>query len=122
LSSQRQAAFKNFGFSSVKRNVKKKGISGEYDIIAVGDDRILVVEVKKKMEEHLINAFPDKKLPRFRQIFPKYRDFQIIGGKEFCVKLNIYFCLILSAKGLGIRSIISTSNAPDVQNVRPVMQ
>ena len=71
---------KDIAFSDVRRNVKKKGISGEYDIVAVGENRILVVEVKKKMEEHLVDDFLERKLPRFRQIFPEYRDFPIIGG------------------------------------------
>jgi hypothetical protein len=60
--------------------VRKKGISGEYDIVAVGENRILVVEVKKRMEEHLVDDFLERKLPRFRQIFPEYRDFPIVGG------------------------------------------
>jgi len=71
---------KKFAFSSVRRNVKKKGVSGEYDIVAVGKNSVLVVEVKKKMEQHMIDEFLSKKIPKFRQIFPEYRDFPLIGG------------------------------------------
>ncbi len=70
---------KNIAFSDVRRNVKKKGIA-EYDIVAVNGDRILVVEVKKKMERHMVDEFLNEKLPKFRQVFPEYRDSHLIGG------------------------------------------
>ena len=28
----------------------------------------------------MIDRFADEKLPKFRQIFPEYRDFRVIGG------------------------------------------
>ena len=34
-------------FREVRRNVKKKGV-GEYDIVAMNSDNILVIEVKNK--------------------------------------------------------------------------
>jgi len=71
---------KNISFSDVQRNVRKKGIPGEYDIVAVNNGRVLVVEVKKKMEQHMIDDFLDRRIPKFRQIFPEYRDFPLIGG------------------------------------------
>ena len=71
---------KDIAFSDVRRNVKKRGISGEYDIVAVGDGMVLVVEVKKKMEQDMVDRFVDEQLPKFRQIFPEYRDFPLIGG------------------------------------------
>ena len=40
-------------FSSVIRNMKKKGIA-EYDIVAVNDDKILVIEVKNKLERRMV--------------------------------------------------------------------
>jgi len=70
---------KNIAFSEVRRNVKKEGVA-EYDIVAVNSGRILVVEVKKKMERHLVDEFLKDKLPKFRQVFPEYRDFQVVGG------------------------------------------
>jgi len=45
---------KNIAFSEVRRNVKKEGVA-EYDIVAVNSGRILVVEVKKKMERHPVD-------------------------------------------------------------------
>jgi hypothetical protein len=110
-------ADKKFAFSSVKRNVKRKGISGEYDIVAVGENRVLVVEVKKKMEEHMINDFLDRKLPRFRQIFPEYRDFPLIGGvgalvmpdsiSRYAEKKGLY---VLTQNGEGGAMLVNRQN------------
>ena len=36
--------------------------------------------VKNKLERYMIDRFADEKLPKFRQIFPEYRDFRVIGG------------------------------------------
>jgi len=59
--------------------VKRKGFPGEYDIVAVGEGMVLVVEVKKKMEQDMVDEFLDEQIPKFRQIFPEYRDFPLIG-------------------------------------------
>jgi len=66
-------------FSDVRRNLKKKGV-GEYDIVAVENDTVLVVSVKNKLERYMIDSFLNEKLPKFRQIFPQYSDFRLLGG------------------------------------------
>jgi hypothetical protein len=63
----------------VKRNLKRKGV-GEYDLVAVDGGRVLVVEVKNKLEKRMVDTFLDKKLPRFKEIFPEYAKYQVIGG------------------------------------------
>jgi len=70
---------KNMAFSDVRRNLKKKGV-GEYDIVAVEKNTVLVVSVKNKLERYMIDSFLNEKLPKFRQIFPQYSDFRLIGG------------------------------------------
>lgn len=62
-------------FSSVRRNLKKKGVA-EYDIVAVNSDAILVIEVKNKLQKRMIDNFITKKLPRFKKAFPQYRDYR----------------------------------------------
>ena len=69
---------KTSAFSSVKRNLRRNGVW--YDIVAVGENRVLIVEMKNRMKQDMIDDFLDRKLPKFRQIFPEYRDFPIIGG------------------------------------------
>ncbi len=63
----------------VQRNLKRKGY-GEYDLVAVDGSRVLVVEVKNKLSERMVDDFVEKKLPRFKVLFPEYADYQIIGG------------------------------------------
>jgi vacuolar-type H+-ATPase subunit I/STV1 len=66
-------------FADVKRNLKKRG-SGEYDIVAVNGDAVLVIEVKNKLQKRMVDTFVDKKLPKFKEIFPEYRDRRLFGG------------------------------------------
>jgi hypothetical protein len=66
-------------FSSVRRNLKKKGVA-EYDIVAVNSDTVLVIEVKNKLQKRMIDNFITKKLPRFKKAFPQYRDYRLLGG------------------------------------------
>jgi hypothetical protein len=70
---------KNMAFSDVRRNLKKKGVA-EYDIVAVEKDTVLVVSVKNKLERYMIDSFLNEKLPNFRQVFPQYKDFRLVGG------------------------------------------
>jgi len=66
-------------FADVKRNLKKKG-AGEYDIVAVNGDAVLVIEVKNKLQKRMVDKFVEKKLPKFKEIFPEYRDRRLFGG------------------------------------------
>ena len=66
-------------FSSVRRNLKKKGVA-EYDIVAVNSDAVLVIEVKNKLQKRMIDNFITKKLPRFKKAFPQYRDYRLLAG------------------------------------------
>jgi len=66
-------------FADVKRNLKKKG-AGEYDIVAVNGDAVLVIEVKNKLQKRMIDRFVEKKLPKFKEIFSEYRGRRLLGG------------------------------------------
>lgn len=48
-------------FSDIRRNVKKKGIA-EYDIVASNKDKVLVIEVKNKLEKRSVDKFIEKGL------------------------------------------------------------
>ncbi|MGD9578279.1 MAG: hypothetical protein AB7Y74_08510 [Syntrophorhabdus sp.] len=63
----------------VKRNLKRKG-EGEFDLVAENGDKVLVVEVKNKLEKRMVDKFLEKKLPRFKELFPEYEKYQVIGG------------------------------------------
>jgi len=66
-------------FEKVRRNVKKKG-KGEYDIVAFDEGRVLVVEVKNKLEKRMVNEFIEERLPRFKELFPEYARYRVQGG------------------------------------------
>jgi chromosome segregation ATPase len=63
----------------VKRNLKRKG-EGEFDLVAENADKVLVVEVKNKLEKRMVDKFIEKKLPRFKAIFPEYEKYQVVGA------------------------------------------
>jgi len=63
----------------VRRNVKVKG-SGEYDIVVDGKGRVLVIEVKNKLDRRMVDSLLQKKLPRFKTLLPEYRERKVYGG------------------------------------------
>ena len=60
-----------------KRKIKASGLEGEFDVIAVSDDKVFVVEVKSSPDENYLNEFV-KKMDRFVTLFPEYADKQLI--------------------------------------------
>jgi len=66
-------------FDRIRRNVKVKG-RGEYDIVADDKGRVLVIEVKNKLDRRMVDEFMDEKLPRFKTLLPEYRDSKILAG------------------------------------------
>ena len=63
----------------VKRRLKRKG-EGEYDLVAVNGEQVLVVEVKNKLEKRMVDHFVEEKLPRFKELFPEYGTRRVIAG------------------------------------------
>jgi len=70
---------RNIAFSSIKRNLKKKG-TAEYDIVAVNSNVVLVVEVKNKLQKRMIDSFINKRIPNFKKVFPQYSNYKLLGG------------------------------------------
>ena len=66
-------------FGRIRRNVKVKGY-GEYDIVADEKGRVLVIEVKNKLDRRMVDEFMQKKLPRFKTLLPEYQDSRILAG------------------------------------------
>lgn len=63
----------------VKRNLKRKG-EGEFDLVGENGDKVLVVEVKNKLDKRMVDKFIEKKLPRFKAIFPEYEKYRVVGA------------------------------------------
>jgi hypothetical protein len=66
-------------FERIRRNVKVKG-RGEYDIVADDKGRVLVIEVKNKLDRRMVDEFMQKKLPRFKILLPEYQGRKMLAG------------------------------------------
>ncbi len=62
------------------QNKKIKDIKGEYDIVLTNKNKILVVEVKYKLNRDQVIAFYEKKLPKFKTLFSEFKEFTIYGA------------------------------------------
>ena len=51
----------------------------EYDLMWINGKDIVVVEVKNKMRDNYITKFVDKQLPKFKTLFPQYKDYNLYG-------------------------------------------
>ena len=54
-------------------------LDGEYDLMWINWKDIVVVEVKNKMRDDYITKFVDKQLPKFKTLFPQYKDYNLYG-------------------------------------------
>jgi hypothetical protein len=64
----------------VKRNLKRQGQEA-YDLVALGSGVVLVMEIETKlMSKWSVDRFVDKKLPRFKELFPEYQEYQLVGA------------------------------------------
>ena len=66
-------------YEYIDRN-KTRQNKGEYDIVLINSERILVVEVKHKLHPNDITVFHEKRLPKFLEIFPEYKNYAIYGA------------------------------------------
>lgn len=86
-------------FDEVVRNMKKRGIA-EYDIVAVNGSEVMPIEVKNKLKEKDIDHFIDIQLPKFKKAFPRFNNYDVIGGvagkvvrhevEEYAIKKGLY--------------------------------
>ena len=41
---------------------------------------MLVIEVKNKLQKRMVDKFVEKKLLKFKEVFPEYREHKLFGG------------------------------------------
>jgi len=63
-----------------KLHGKIKDLEREYDVVLFGHNTIIVVEVKHRLEKEDVVKFFNKSLPVFKQLFPEYAGYKIIGA------------------------------------------
>jgi len=81
---EKDMTFGNVKFYDIDRNRKRKNkalnLEGEFDIILENGDSIAIIEAKHKAKLEYILELVDKKLPNFRELFPKYSGYKIMLG------------------------------------------
>ena len=106
---------KTSAFSSVKRNLRRNGV--RYDIVAVGENRVLIVEMQNRMKQYMVDEFLNGRIPKFRQTFPEYRDSALFGGmaalvvpnavRRYAQKKGLY---VLTQNGEGGAMLVNRQN------------
>jgi Sec-independent protein translocase protein TatA len=61
-----------------KKRDKSKNLKGEFDVIALTDTSVYLVETKVSPEKREILKFKNEVLPRFRELFPEYDKLKLI--------------------------------------------
>jgi len=59
---------------NMKRHTRK--LDGEYDIVLVNGDELLIIEVKHKANINDIDKLLQDQYPKFQKLFPEYKDYK----------------------------------------------
>jgi type I site-specific restriction-modification system R (restriction) subunit len=63
-----------------------KNVKGEYDVLLYNGTSVAIIEVKHRVGQEALKRLIEVQLPRFRQIFPEYKDAKMylgLGGMSF---------------------------------------
>ena len=103
----------------LKRTTKQQ--QGEYDIVLFNGDTCIVIEVKQKLHPRDVEDFYQRKLPKFRTLFPEFKDRRIIGAlasftlcddaKEKAMELGF---LVLTQSGQKIKVLNDQNFSPAI--------
>lgn len=68
-------------YDNVKTNEEKgNGKRGEYDILLLNHETVIVVEVKHKLWKWHVDDFHNRRLSGFKELFPEYTDRMLFGA------------------------------------------
>ena len=62
---------------NIRKKIKSLNLAGEFDVVAVGEKRVFLVESKSTPKEQYLDDFLDN-VGKFRKLFPEYADMPII--------------------------------------------
>ncbi len=68
-------------FDYLDRNLKRKrkNTEAQYDMIMYNAYKVLIIEVKYNFTEKQLREFYEKRLKKFRVLFPQYADYKLYG-------------------------------------------
>ncbi len=69
-----------FDFIDMNIRRKRNNTEAEYDIILYNHYKVLVIEVKYNFRIDQLRTFYEKRLKKFRTLFPEYKDYKLFGG------------------------------------------
>jgi len=90
-----------------------KNVTGEYDVLLYNGTSVAIIEVKHRVGREALKRLIDVQLPRFRQIFPEYKDCKMylgLGGMSF--EKNI----AEEARSLGIATLTLSGDAVEIND------
>ena len=67
----------NIKYDYIEKNKERvlKKLRGEYDVVLINSSSNLIIEVKYKLHPNDVKIFHEKKLPKFKKLFPEYKDY-----------------------------------------------
>ncbi len=74
------------GVARTRKLPNGQKVQGEYDVILHNGASVAIIEAKYRVVRENLDRLIEVQLPRFRQIFPKYKDFKMylgLGGMSF---------------------------------------
>ena len=80
FSATKQVAGIKYDYIEANKNREIGNFKGEYDIVLVNENKILIIEVKYKLKKDHITEFYNKKMPKFKKLFPEYEKFTVYGA------------------------------------------
>ncbi|GBU23185.1 hypothetical protein R80B4_03101 [Fibrobacteres bacterium R8-0-B4] len=90
-----------------------KRMTGEYDVVLKNGTSIAIVEVKQRVGMDALESLIDEQLPRFKLVFPEYKDFKIylgLGGMSFEKGIA------KKARNLGIATLTLSGDAVEIDD------
>ena len=106
----------NVKYNYIERNKERKikDLQGEYDIVLTNNNKILVVEVKYNLHIEQVKKFYEKKLPKFKQLFPEFKDYTVYGAmaglsvpNESLKRAEEYGFMVFTQSGENLKKISS---------------
>ena len=90
-----------------------KEVKGEYDVLLYNGSAVAIIEVKHRVGKDALKRLIEVQLPRFRQIFPEYKDCKMylgLGGMSFEKDIAE------EAQSLGIATLTLSGDAVEIND------
>jgi hypothetical protein len=90
-----------------------RSVTGEYDVLLENGSAVAIIEVKHRVGQEALKRLVEVQLPRFRQIFPEYKDCKMylgLGGMSFEKGIAE------EARSLGIATLTLSGDAVEIDD------